>query len=241
MMRRIHPRLPESDVLEREIVDAWLGARPKGVVYRVLDAGCGFQYGLVVQYRDRLWSVGFDADIETVAKNRDLDARAVADCSRIPLKDASVDLIFCRFVLEHLADPPAALREFARVLRPGGVVVMTTVNSLNPAMWSVRLVPAWLRTLVRSASFGQEVGKNAPTFYRANTEEQIRSLAEAQGLTDARALYFPTFVWYWRFATPLLAGFTWINRVLDQLRLTRLYGGILVTARKPAAGGGAGG
>ena len=232
-MRRIHPRLPTSDVMERTIVDAWLAKHPGNDVYRVLDAGCGFRYGLIQHYRGRLWSVGFDADLATVEKNTDLNARAVADCSRIPLQSNSVDLIFCRFVLEHLSDPPAAFREFARVLRPGGTVVMTTVNSWNPAMWSVRLVPAWLRTLVRAASFGKEVGENAPTFYRANTEDQIRSLVAAQGLADVRFEYFPTFMWYWRFATPLLALFALTNRLLDDLRLTRLYGGILVAATKP--------
>ena len=38
----------------------------------------------------------------------------------LPLEDASVDVIICERVLQHLEDPDAAVREFARVLRPGG-------------------------------------------------------------------------------------------------------------------------
>ena len=42
----------------------------------------------------------------------------------LPLGDASVDLVTCERVLQHLEDPDAAVREFARVLRPGGRVVV---------------------------------------------------------------------------------------------------------------------
>lgn len=100
-------------------------------------------------------------------------------------------------------------------------------------MWSVRFVPAWVRKAVRAASFGPELGENAPTFYRANTEAQIRSLLEGEGFRIATCYYFPTFVWYFRFATPLMLLFAFTNRVLGTLGLTQFYGGILVEARKP--------
>ncbi len=42
----------------------------------------------------------------------------------LPLPDDSVDLLWCERVLQHVADPQAALHEFARVLRAGGVAVL---------------------------------------------------------------------------------------------------------------------
>lgn len=42
----------------------------------------------------------------------------------IPLEDASVDVLVCERVLQHLDDPEAAVREFSRVLRPGGRVAI---------------------------------------------------------------------------------------------------------------------
>lgn len=42
----------------------------------------------------------------------------------LPLEDASVDVVVCERVLQHLGDPDAAVREFARVLRPGGRVAV---------------------------------------------------------------------------------------------------------------------
>ena len=41
----------------------------------------------------------------------------------LPLPDASVDIVFCRQVLHHASDLPAFLRECARVVRPGGIVL----------------------------------------------------------------------------------------------------------------------
>ncbi len=45
--------------------------------------------------------------------------------SAIPLADGSVDVVYCRQVLHHIADLPASLAECARVLRPGGHFVAT--------------------------------------------------------------------------------------------------------------------
>ena len=42
----------------------------------------------------------------------------------LPLADTSVDVLVCERVLQHVDDPDAAVREFARVLRPGGRVAL---------------------------------------------------------------------------------------------------------------------
>jgi len=48
-----------------------------------------------------------------------------ADAARLPLSDASVDAVVCLEVLEHVRDPRGALAEFARVLKPGGVMLFS--------------------------------------------------------------------------------------------------------------------
>lgn len=49
----------------------------------------------------------------------------VSDISSIPAPDTSFDAILCTEVFEHLAEPLLALKEFARLLRPGGELILT--------------------------------------------------------------------------------------------------------------------
>jgi SAM-dependent methyltransferase len=49
----------------------------------------------------------------------------VADCTKIPLPDSSVDCVLATDVLEHVNDHAAAAKEIKRLLRPGGIAVVT--------------------------------------------------------------------------------------------------------------------
>ena len=49
----------------------------------------------------------------------------VSDITNIPRADGSFDAILCTEVFEHIPDPIAALKEFSRLLRPGGVLIIT--------------------------------------------------------------------------------------------------------------------
>jgi SAM-dependent methyltransferase len=49
----------------------------------------------------------------------------------LPFRSATFDLVLLLEVIEHLADIPHAFREIARMLKPGGVAIVTTPNRLN--------------------------------------------------------------------------------------------------------------
>lgn len=49
----------------------------------------------------------------------------VSDITAIPAPDESFDVVLCTEVLEHVPDPVAALREFTRLLKPGGRMILT--------------------------------------------------------------------------------------------------------------------
>ena len=49
----------------------------------------------------------------------------VSDITSIPLSDHSIDAILCTEVLEHIPDPQAAIKEFGRLVKPGGYLIIT--------------------------------------------------------------------------------------------------------------------
>jgi ubiquinone/menaquinone biosynthesis C-methylase UbiE len=56
------------------------------------------------------------------------EARA-GDVESLPLNTAEVDAVFANMVLHHAPHPPAAIREMARVLKPGGRLVITDADT----------------------------------------------------------------------------------------------------------------
>ena len=54
-----------------------------------------------------------------------------ADAHHLPFADSAFDCVVSCETIEHLTDPPAALREMARVCKPGGMLYLTTPNYLN--------------------------------------------------------------------------------------------------------------
>jgi ubiquinone/menaquinone biosynthesis C-methylase UbiE len=99
----------------------------------VLEIGCGRGVAMPV-FRDLLKPallLGLDIDcalLERAAERIRGDDVSVlcADARCIPLPDASIDLAIDFGTCYHIGDPAAALREVARVLRPGGVFVHET-------------------------------------------------------------------------------------------------------------------
>jgi len=58
----------------------------------------------------------------------------LADGMRLPLPDASLDAVLANMYLHHVSDPLAALREMARLLKPGGRLVITDMDR-HPYTW----------------------------------------------------------------------------------------------------------
>jgi len=76
--------------------------------------------------------VGADISVSALRDARSLAPVVAADGARLPFEDAAFGGAVCTEVLEHVADPSAVLAELARVLRAGGVAVVSTPNYSNP-------------------------------------------------------------------------------------------------------------
>jgi SAM-dependent methyltransferase len=135
---RTVPGVPAENYWFRRHVAAYRFAR-KVVRGRVLDAGGGEGYGTAM-----LGAIGLDLDPSAAAHaSRRYAGTPVVrgDLCRLPVRDRSLDAVVALQVIEHLPCAEEFVANAHRVLRPGGVLVLSTPNrdtfpaGLNP--WHV--------------------------------------------------------------------------------------------------------
>lgn len=101
----------------------------------VLDVGCSG--GIVADelHQRGAQVVGLDIDVPGLAKAHDRFAASAsflcADSQRMPLADASVDVIVCNHVYEHVVDPVQVFAELRRVVKPDGMLYLGLGNRLG--------------------------------------------------------------------------------------------------------------
>ncbi|WP_431239472.1 class I SAM-dependent methyltransferase [Mycolicibacterium aichiense] len=115
------------EVVYRRLLDLCAGRE-------VLEAGCGEGYGadLIASVARRVVAVDYDAATVAHVGARYPRVEVVeGNLAALPLPDASVDVVVNFQVIEHLWDQPQFVAECARVLRPGGLLLMSTPNRIT--------------------------------------------------------------------------------------------------------------
>lgn len=171
---RHHLRLRREFVAR--FVTEFFGTAAFGRIDHVLDLGCGDGANLSLLAS---WTRGlYASDYNRLRVSRARQAFSgpaeffVADILQYPARSAFFDLVFCNHVLEHVPDDGRALGTMARLLKPGGLLVLGTPN--EGAHWwrlAYALQPRRLAT------------SDHVHFYTAAT---LRAAAERQGLRVIR-------------------------------------------------------
>jgi SAM-dependent methyltransferase len=194
-------RYPALAAAVAEFVRAQTGA------VRLLDAGVGRgrtrRYLAPLGLADRVAFHGIDLAPDLGVRCHDAAAwRLVrANVARpFPWRDAAFDIVVCEQVLEHVNDPESAVREIARCLRPGGLLVAGVPTFPAGA--------AWLRDRVAPhahAASGREHG-HVRTFtkggfaalVRAGGAFDVRSVRGFRSFSGGIAGPLEDFRWWWR-------------------------------------------
>lgn len=109
---------------------------------RVVDFGGGPGYYSQAFRRRGAWTVLVDADIDEIRLHgRRTPGSVVGLAEQAPLADESVDLAFSSNLLEHVPDVAAAADEMLRVVRPGGLAVLSYTIWLGP--WGGHETSPW--------------------------------------------------------------------------------------------------
>jgi arsenite methyltransferase len=125
----------------RDLTNALLDRVDPGGPHDLVDVACGTGLTAVMAARGGATVRGYDVEPAVVAAARRRVAKAkltdrvtiaVADAHDLPAEPASADVVVCECALSTFADPPCAVAEMVRVLRPGGRLALTDVTWEEP-------------------------------------------------------------------------------------------------------------
>ncbi|WP_134725322.1 bifunctional 2-polyprenyl-6-hydroxyphenol methylase/3-demethylubiquinol 3-O-methyltransferase UbiG [Paracoccus luteus] len=181
---------------------------------RLLDIGCGG--GLVAEPMARLGAAvtGADAAEENIAVARlhaeqsglSIDYRATT-AEALADEGATFDVVLALEIVEHVADPAEFVATCARLLRPGGMLVLSTLNR-TPQSFAAAIVGAeWvMRWLPRGTH----------DWRRFIRPDDLAAMAEAAGVTvvDRTGMVFNPLRWSWSLSRDDLA----VNYAVTGLR-----------------------
>ena len=154
-----------------------------------LDLGCGHS-DFVAEHAARANpAVGVDAVRGCPAPGIFVNARL----EHLPFGSGAAGTLSLRFVLEHIESPERLWGECARVLAPGGLLVLITTNRFSPVVALAGCVPRRLKKWLISRVFKVEQDDIFPTLHRWNTPGRLA--APPHGFTLERIEYVEALDW----------------------------------------------
>jgi SAM-dependent methyltransferase len=212
--------------MEEEFESSSIGPGGPG---RLLDVACGNAYHAPAMHRAG-WEVhGLEPSTEMIVRAHELAAREGTSITitraigeTMPYKDETFDRVVCMSSLDHFANPDVGLREMARVLKPGGELVIGIVNYGGLGCRLSRLNYK-IRRALRLVPKGKRLFWDDPTEGEHTFEGSIKSVTSfGRGsvvLTGARGVSM-----FW--AVP---GWNWVlNAVPGNNPIARKYRGSIL-------------
>jgi ubiquinone/menaquinone biosynthesis C-methylase UbiE len=126
-----------------ELSTSFFGEAPRKAIYQEIDwekvktladIGCGTGYMSETINRSEIAVIAVDQSSEMLSEmreklgNENISYR-VGDADQLPIKDESVDVVVANMYLHHVENPLIAIEQMYRILRPGGQLVFTDLDT----------------------------------------------------------------------------------------------------------------
>ncbi|MBK9234549.1 MAG: class I SAM-dependent methyltransferase [Rhodoferax sp.] len=204
-----------------------------GETKTLLDAGCGRTVPVLRKFLGKVPRLIGVELVEFTDVPAGIETHN-ADLAKLPLPDASVDLIISRSVFEHLTEPDKVYAEFSRILKPGGRVLFLTANMWDYGTLVARAIPNRFHAKIVKQVEGREEEDTFPTAYKTNTRKAVDALSAASGLRVLDFQYLSQYPNYLLFNGPLFFLGMCYEKLISRFdALKYLRGWILVTLKKP--------
>ncbi|MET0106719.1 MAG: class I SAM-dependent methyltransferase [Sedimenticola sp.] len=122
-----------------EIANKLLGIEKKNLQLDIADIGCGAgtQASIWAEKGHQVYGIDINQPLVELAKERAKEKSLniqyeVGSATNLPWPDRSVDVCLAPELLEHVEEWEQVLNEFIRVIRPGGILILSTNNKLCP-------------------------------------------------------------------------------------------------------------
>lgn len=133
---RMIPEFHKGTLLYAEHITRYMAAESivRGKVVLDIASGSGYGTKLLSKHAKKVFGVDVDKDAIEYAKKHfagDNIEYKVGDGEKIPLKDASVDVVITFETIEHVENYKQFIKEVKRVLKPDGIAIVSTPNVLE--------------------------------------------------------------------------------------------------------------
>lgn len=211
LLHKYYPNFESAKDLAKRFLEITL--KPKDMA---LDLGCGRYSEDFREVKDRIRLIGVDYDTQAGSENRYLDEFKQVDLNKkLPFEDNTFNLVYSRFVLEHIENPTNVYNEVYRVLKPGGHFFMLTPNLYNPAIFLNFLLPESFHTFVKRILAVVKDPDIYPTYYRSNTVKKIQTQLTSSRFTKIKQIRKGGIFEYFMVSKPLFMLSIFLERITD--------------------------